>query len=163
MDSDTDDASDSTGSTSALRVAEIATLQQVQVPARVFLRKARPWKAKTILSRKSRMRAQRPSYATLQLKLLGSTFEPFAKLSPPFREFSPAVFLHHASPWLCTIRHGFLDDSYLHIYYNLQCGRVKSPWFAECLWEGASLGKMHLSILKASRTQIQRLWVGFRA
>ena len=73
-------------------------------------------KEKTIRSRKSRMRAQRSSYATLQEKLLGLTVEPFANLSPPFRELSPAVFLHHASPCLHIFKHGFLDDPHIYIY-----------------------------------------------
>ena len=59
------------------------------------------------------MRAQRSSYATLQEKLLGLTLEPFANLSPPFRELSPAVFLHHASPCLYIFKHGFLDDPHV--------------------------------------------------
>ena len=63
------------------------------------------------------MPAQRSSNATLQEKLLGLTFEPFANLSPPFRELSPAVFLHHASPCLYMFKHGFLDDP--HIMYTV--------------------------------------------
>ena len=110
MDCDTDDESHSAGSTSVLRVAGLAALQQML--ARVFLGKLAV-KAKTILSRKNRMRAQRSSYATLQEQLLGLTFEPFANLSPLFRELLPAVFLHHASPCLYVVEHGFVDDPHM--------------------------------------------------
>ena len=70
-------------------------------------------KAKIILSGKSLTRAQLSRYATLQEKLLGLTFESFANLSPPFRELSPALFLHHASPCLSVFKHGFLDDPHI--------------------------------------------------
>ena len=104
MDSGPDDESNSTGSTFVLRVAGLATLQQV--PARLS-QKSSDAKAKTILSSKSLMRAQRSSYATPQEKLLGLSLEPFANLSPPFRELSPTVFLHHASPCLYIRKMGF--------------------------------------------------------
>ena len=99
MDSDTNDGSNSTGSTSVLRVAGLATLQQA--PARVFLEKLdRESQSNPVKNKKSRMRAQRSSYATHQEKLLGLTFEPFANHSPPFRELSPAAFVQRASPCL---------------------------------------------------------------
>ena len=97
MDTDTDDESNGTGGTSVRRVAALATLQQV--PAGIFF-KGLAVTAKALLSINGRMRAQRSSYVTLQEKLLGLTFEPFANLLPPFRELSPAVFLNHASPCL---------------------------------------------------------------
>ena len=96
MDSDTEDESN-TGSSSVLRVAGLATLQQV--PARVFLGK-RGRESQNNPVKKKPYACERSSYATLQEKLLGLNFEPFANLSPPFRELSPAVFLHHASPCL---------------------------------------------------------------
>ena len=97
MDSDTEDESNSTGSSSALRVAGLATLQQV--PARVFLGK---------LGRESQNNPVKkavcvrncPAMPRYKRKWLGLTFEPFANLSPPFRELSPTVFLHHVSPCL---------------------------------------------------------------
>ena len=83
MDNDTDDENNSTGSTFVPRVAGLATLHQA--PARVFSEKL-GGERETILSRKNLMCAQRSSYATLQEQLLGLTSEPFANLSPPFRE-----------------------------------------------------------------------------
>ena len=77
------------------------------------------------------MPAKGSSYATLQEKFLGLTVEPFANLSPPFRELSPAVFLHHASPCFYTFKSGFLDDPHVsfreckftssltHVYTNM--------------------------------------------
>ena len=125
MDSDTDDESNSARSTSVLRVAGLAALQQML--ACVFLGKLAV-KAKTILSRKNRMRAQRSSYATLQEQLLGLFFEPFANLSPLFRELLPAVFLHHASPCLHIVEHGFVDDPHMDMqgskHFQTSCRRA---------------------------------------
>ena len=84
------------------------------MPARVFSEKLGR-EGQVIPSRKSRLRAQQSSYAKLQEKLQGLTFEPFADLSPPFRELSPAVFLHHASPCLYIFKHGFLDDPHVEV------------------------------------------------
>ena len=109
MDSDTNDKSSSTGSTSVLRVAGLATLQQV--PARVFLGMLGRESQNNPVKKKPYARAT-VSHATLQ-ELLGLTFEPFANLSPPFRELSPAVSLHHASPCLYHFKHGFLEDPHV--------------------------------------------------
>ena len=96
MHSDTEDESNSTGSSSVLRAAGLATLQQV--PARVFLGNL------DRESQNSPVKKMPYVCATVQLchatKEVVGTFEPFANLSPPFRELSPAVFLHHASPCL---------------------------------------------------------------
>ena len=101
MDSDTEDESNSTGSSSVLRVAGLATLQQV--PARVFSGKLGHD------SQDNPVKKKPYACATVQLchatrEVVGTdkgTFrEPFASLSPPFRELSPTVFLHHASPSL---------------------------------------------------------------
>ena len=71
MDSDTEDENNSAGSSSALRVAGLATLQQV--PARVFLGKLGR-ESQNNPVKKSRMRAQWSSYATLQEKVVGTDF-----------------------------------------------------------------------------------------
>ena len=81
MDSDTDDESNSTGSTSVLRVAGLATLQQV--PARAFLGK---------LGRESQnnpVKKKPYACATVQLCHAKSCCEPFAALS---RAFARSVF-----------------------------------------------------------------------
>ena len=110
MDNDTDDESNSTCSTSVLRVAGLATLQQV--PARVLLEKLGR-ESQNDPVEKNRMHAERSSCATLQEKWLGLTFEPFVNLSPPFRKLSSAVFLHHASPCFQFFTLGFLDDPHV--------------------------------------------------
>ena len=65
--------------------------------------------------------------ATVQLchatrEVVGTDFEPFANLSPPFRELSPAVFLHHASPCLYMFKHGFLDDPHIVPLKSIEYG-----------------------------------------
>ena len=76
--------------------------------------------------------AQRSSYGTLQEKLLGLTFEPFANLSPPFRELSPAVFLHHASPCLYIFKHGFVDDPHMQIKSSTQSSLTANVVMTSC-------------------------------
>ena len=105
MESDTEDERNSTGSSSALRVAGLATLQQV--PARVFLGKLGRESQKAVCVRNG------PAMPRYKRKGLGLTFEPFANLSPPFRELSPTVFLHHVFPCLYILKHGFLDDPHV--------------------------------------------------
>ena len=99
MDSDTDDENNSTGGTFVLKVAGLATLHEM--PAHILLEK---------LGRESQNNpVEKKPYACATVQLCLS-LEPFANLSPPFRELSPAVFLHHASPCLYIFKHGFLDD-----------------------------------------------------
>ena len=86
MDSDTEDESN-IGSSSVLRVAGHLLGKRGRESQNNPVKK-KPYACKTV----------QLCHATE--KLLGLTFEPFANLSPPFRELSPAVFLHHASPCL---------------------------------------------------------------
>ena len=92
MDSDTEDESNSTGSSFVLGIAGFATLQ--------------PFLGKRGRESQNNPVKKKPYVcATVQLchatrEVVGTGFEPFANLSPPFRELSPAVFLHHASPCL---------------------------------------------------------------
>ena len=108
MDSDTNDESNNSGGTSVLKVAGLATLQPV--PRTCVLGK---------FSRESQnnpVRKEPYARATVQLchatrEVVGTDFEPFAKLSSSFRDLSPAVVLHHASPCLYFFKHMFFGRS----------------------------------------------------
>ena len=92
MDSDIDDESNSTGSTSVLRVAGLATLQQVQVPARVFFQKLGRGKPKQSCQEKAVCVRNGPAMPRYNCSCWDRLLNLSRSFRRPFASFRPQCF-----------------------------------------------------------------------